>query len=88
MALITDAEAAKRLARTIASDIALYNQEKIKSGIENDNLFDILVDELDEGKSLYASRVSPELAQKTNFFNIAIVDIIVKRSANIQSKIW
>ena len=88
MALITDPEAAKRLARTIASDIALYNQEKIKAGIENDNLFDEVADEIQEGKNLYASRVAPELAQKTSFFQKALVDILVKRSSNIESKIW
>ena len=34
MALITSPEAAARLARTILSDIGLYNKEKIKEGIK------------------------------------------------------
>jgi hypothetical protein len=38
-----------RLARAIVSDIALYNQEKVREGIKNDTLFDLLKNELDEG---------------------------------------
>ncbi len=81
-------EAAYRLARTIISDIALYNKEKILEGIKNDNLFDILDDELKEGLNLYMSRVDPNLIEKTNYYNKAICDILVKRSADIESKIW
>jgi hypothetical protein len=48
MALIDTPEAATRLARAIASDIALYNEDKIIEGIENDTLFDVIA-ELNEG---------------------------------------
>lgn len=88
MALIASPEAAARLARTILSDIALYNKEKIKQGIKNDNLFEVLEKELKEGEDLYKSRVDPELLKKTNFFNKAVVDILVKRSGDVESDIW
>ena len=39
MPLIETEEAARRLARAIASDLSLYNEEKIINGITNDNLF-------------------------------------------------
>ena len=81
-------EAALRLAPAIASDISLYNEEKIVSGIENDNLFDVLEDELDEGRELYRKRVAPEIISSSNFFERAVVDIIVKSKAHIKSKIW
>ena len=42
MPLIETEEAARRLARAIASDLSLYNEEKIVNGITNDNLFDLL----------------------------------------------
>ena len=45
MALIDNDEAARRLARAIASDISLYNEEKIVNGITNDNLFTSLAEE-------------------------------------------
>ena len=60
MALIDTPEAANRLARAIASDVSLYNEAKIKEGIENDTFFSILSDELEEGRAHYRSRVAPE----------------------------
>jgi len=79
---------AMRLARAIASDISLYNEQKIIKGIEQDNLFDVLKDEIEEGRELYKSRVSPEVFTTTNFFDRAIVDIVVRPKGHIKSKIW
>ncbi len=86
--MINTPEAAARLARTIVSDIALYNKDKIQEGIKEDNLFDLLADELEEGVKYYKTRVDPELAGMTNFYNRAIVDILIKRSGDIESHIW
>jgi hypothetical protein len=88
MALINKNEAAARLARTIVADIALYNKDKIQSGIKNDNIFDLLAKEIKEGLDLYRSRVEPELDKKNNFYNKAIVDILIKRYGTIKSNIW
>jgi hypothetical protein len=79
---------AMRLARAIASDISLYNEQKIIKGIEQDNLFEALKDELEEGRELYKSRVSPEIFQKMNFFERAINDIVLRSKAHVKSKIW
>ena len=79
---------AMRLARAIASDISLYNEQKIIQGIEQDNLFDVLRDEIEEGRELFRSRVSTELFTRTNFFDRAIVDIVIKPKGHIRSKIW
>jgi hypothetical protein len=86
--LITTPEAATRLARAIASDLSLYNEEKIIEGIQNDSLFDVLKDEIEEGRELYKSRVSPDLFKSTNYYDRAIVDIIVKSKGHVKSKIW
>ncbi|NMB74373.1 MAG: hypothetical protein GYA21_04500 [Myxococcales bacterium] len=85
---IVTPEAAIRLARAIASDLSLYNEAKIIEGIQNDTLFDVLRDEIEEGRELYRSRVSPEIFNSTNFYDRAIVDIILKSKAHIKSKIW
>jgi hypothetical protein len=87
MPLIETEEAARRLARAIASDLSLYNEEKIVQGIQNDDLFTVLSEEIEEGRALYKSRVSPELYQK-NFYDRALVDILVKSKGHIKSKIW
>jgi hypothetical protein len=86
--LIDKPEMAMRLARAIASDISVYNEQKIIDGLMQDNLFDVLADEINEGLTLYKSRVTPELYEKTNFFYRAIVDVLVKPKAYVKSKIW
>lgn len=88
MPLIDTPEAANRLARAIASDVSLYNEQKIVEGIVNDDLFNKLRDEIEEGRELYKSRVSPDLYQRSNFYDRAIVDVLVKSKAHIKSKIW
>lgn len=77
-----------RHARAIASDIALYNHDKIVKGIEQDNLFEVLEDDLNEGLDLYRSRVSEQLLETTNFFHRAVVDEILARKGHVQSPIW
>ena len=86
--IIKDPQVAKRLARAIVSDIALYNKEKVEKSIKDDNIFDALKIELDEGEELYISRVDPELVKETNFYNIAIVDVMIKECGSIESDIW
>jgi hypothetical protein len=87
---MTDEEKMKamRLARTIASDIALYNEKKIIKGIEHDTFFDELKDEIEEGRALFRTRVSPEMYATTNFFDRAIIDVILKPKGHVRSKIW
>jgi hypothetical protein len=87
---MTDEERMKamRLARAIASDISLYNEAKIIQGIEQDRLFDILRDEIEEGRELFKTRVSSEIFTRTNFFDRAIVDVVIKPKGHVKSKIW
>jgi len=87
MALIETEEAARRLARAIASDLSLYNEEKIMEGIQNDNLFSVLAEELEEGRALFKSRVSPELFAK-NFYDRAVIDILVRSKGHVNSRMW
>ena len=87
MALIETEEAARRLARAIASDLSLYNEEKVTEGIKNDNLFEVVEEEIEEGRQLFKSRVTPELYGK-NFYDRAIVDILVRSKGHVPSKMW
>ncbi len=88
MAMIDSPEKAIRLARAIASDISLYNEEKVKEGIENDTFFDTIAGELEEGRSLYKSRLEPDLYARTNYYERAVVDIIIRSKGHIRSKLW
>ena len=87
MALIETEEAARRLARAIASDLSLYNEEKIMRGIQEDNLFTSLSEEIEEGRALFKSRVAPDLFVK-GFYDRAIIDILVRTKGHVQSKLW
>mgnify|MGYP003337470449 CR=1 FL=1 len=87
MPLIETEEAARRLARAIASDLSLYNEEKITRGLQEDNLFDAIADEVEEGRQLYKARVAPDLYAK-NFYGRALVDILVKSKRHVRSKVW
>jgi len=87
MPLIETEEAARRLARAIASDVSLYNEEKIVRGLETDSLFEELGEEIEEGRALYKSRVSPDLYHR-NFYDRALVDILIRSKGHVKSKIW
>ena len=88
MASINKPEKAVRLARAIASDISLYNEEKIARAIESDTFFDALASELEEGRALYNSRVDGAIVENSNYYERAVVDIILRSKANVSSKIW
>lgn len=87
MALIETDEAARRLARAIASDLSLYNEEKINRGIAEDKLFTEISEEIEEGRALFKSRVTPELFAK-NFYDRAVIDVLVRSKASVASKMW
>ena len=88
MPLIEAPEQAIRLARAICSDVSLYNEEKIVRSIEQDNFFEALREELEEGRDLYRSRVSPDLYGRTNYYDRAIVDVILKPKGHVKTRIW
>jgi hypothetical protein len=87
MNMIDNLEQAKRLARAIVSDVAIYNQEKVENGIKNDDIFDTLDEQLEEGRQHFFSRVSPDL-NPGQLYNIAVVDVLIKRAGKIESPIW
>ena len=86
--LVDNPKLAFRLARAIVSDIALYNQEKVKEGIKNDSIFEVLTEELNEGREHFYGRVSPDLEDRDHLFDRAIVDVMIKQAGKIESSIW
>ncbi len=87
MNLIDNPDQAKRLSRAILSDVAIYNKEKVESGIKNDNIFDVLKDEIEEGRQHFLSRVSASINPDL-IYEIAVVDVLIKRAGKIESPIW
>jgi len=87
MRVIETEEAARRLARAIASDLSLYNEDKILEGLQADNLYEILAEEIEEGRALFRGRVLPELFE-LNFYDRAIIDLLIKSKGHIKCKLW
>ena len=85
--IIDKPERARQLARAIASDISLYNEAKITQGIQNDTLWDLIRGEIQEGRDLYKSRVTPEMFA-LGWYDRALVDVLLKAKFHIKSKIW
>lgn len=72
-------EEAKRFARLIISDIALYNQKTIEEGIENGNIEELLKDELVEGEKLYQERVPREIRENTHYLLDSLRDLVERK---------
>jgi len=85
---IADAARARRLARAILSDVLLYNPQAVRLGIQRDDLFHRLRDQLQEARAYFEERVDPELLHKENFIDRAVVDVLVCGSRSVHSRIW
>jgi hypothetical protein len=76
------------LARLIVGEIVLYHKDKIAQAIKHDTLFEELAKELDEGRNYYAKNVDPSVGSKADYFDQAVVDILVRGQGSVESKIW
>lgn len=76
---------AKRLARLIVSDIALYNQAAVEEGIRNNTFTELLAHDIKEARTLYAQRVPDEIRNTTTYLDDAFEELIArkKRELNI-----
>ena len=88
MSRIADPARAERLARAILSDVMLYNADKVRAGIEADDLFERLRAELEEARVFFEERVEAEVAARSNAFGRAVVDVLIYRSRAVRSRIW
>lgn len=86
--MIEQADHARRLANAIATDITLYNEERIDSGIHAGTLDVAMRDAVDEGLMLFNSRVAPSLRARSRFFDAAIVRILRARMTGIARRAW
>lgn len=59
---------ARRLARLILSDIIIYHAVKVEQGIRDDNFFEVLRSEIEEGRHYYDSRVPASIRRNTEIY--------------------
>jgi predicted Zn finger-like uncharacterized protein len=72
-------EKANRLARIIVSDVILYNTEKFEAAVRAGNVVTALAAELEEGYSLFASRVDPRVGDPREYLQRELVRVARSR---------
>jgi predicted Zn finger-like uncharacterized protein len=80
---IPDSERAKRLARIIVSDIALYYQERVDEGIRGGNWAELLAVEIQEARKLFRERFPDERIQQARILEAAFVDLLERRRSEL-----
>ena len=81
--LITQTQSARRLARAIASDIALYHDDTVRQARAGGAIPESLAAGIEEGRALYRDRVTPE---NEPLFDHAIDDIVLLKRPAKQSR--
>ena len=71
-----DHEEARRLARLILSDIIIYHAAKVEQGIRDDSFFEVLRDEIEEGRQYYDSRVPMRVRRDTEIYTETIQQFV------------
>lgn len=74
-----DHEKAKRLARIIASDIALYNADALVEGVKSGNPLQALERDIEEGRKLFVERVPANMRGKVDYLGNALEDLFTKK---------
>jgi CheY-like chemotaxis protein len=76
---------ARRLARLILSDIVIYNAGKVEQGIRENNFFDVLKEEIEEGRQYYESRVPFRVRRDTEIFTETLQQFVqMKREEQVR----
>ncbi len=75
---------ARRLARLILSDIVIYNSSKVERGIRDDNFFDVLRDEIDEGRQYYQSRVPARVRHDSEIFTETLQQFVQMKREELE----
>jgi response regulator RpfG family c-di-GMP phosphodiesterase/DNA-directed RNA polymerase subunit RPC12/RpoP len=75
---------ARRLARLILSDIIIYHAPKVEQGIRNDNFFEILHEEIEEGRRYYESRVPLRVRRDTEIYTETLQQFVQMKREEIE----
>ncbi len=83
---LQDSEAhhkARRLARIIVTDIALYNQKKIEEAVRNGTFYELFEDELNDGRLFYERRVAEQVREGTRYLEDAVADLLFQKKSDL-----
>ncbi|WP_298036825.1 response regulator [uncultured Desulfuromonas sp.] len=82
--LTGEEDKARRLAHIIVSDIVLYHQDRVEEGVRGGTFFELLSEEIEEGRRLFNQRVAPELARQEDFLGNAFSALIERQQRELQ----
>ncbi|MDD2335415.1 MAG: response regulator [Geobacteraceae bacterium] len=74
---------ARRLARIIVTDIALYNQKKVEEGVRNGTFYELFEEELHDGRLFYNRRVADQVREGTRYLEDALEDFISQKKSDL-----
>ena len=83
-----DPRRARRLARVLCQDLALYAGDQVRLGLEKDDLFERVGREIEQARVFYRHRVDPGLAEAERIFEWALVDMLVYAHRRVGTHIW
>ncbi|HEV2881526.1 MAG TPA: hypothetical protein VGX24_09645 [Pyrinomonadaceae bacterium] len=69
---------ARRFARLLVSEIKLYNEQKVRDGREQGNLYERLREEIDRSRQMYDKRVAPNVSSRYDYFHHELVNTLAE----------
>lgn len=77
-------EKARRLAKLIVSDIALYNPKLVEEGIKNNTFYHVLDKDIKQAYKLFSERVPEHVRSKTDYLKQAFEEFIANKKKQLQ----
>jgi response regulator RpfG family c-di-GMP phosphodiesterase len=75
---------ARRLARLILSDIIIYHAGKVERAIRDNNFFEVLHAEIEEGRQYYDSRVPLRIRRDTEIFTETLQQFVQMKREELE----
>jgi hypothetical protein len=72
---------ARRFARLLVSEIKLYNEQKVREGRDNGDIYNRLREDIDRSRQMYDKRVRPEVASRYDYFHHELVKMLAEGDA-------
>ncbi len=69
---------ARRFARLLVSEIKLYNEQKVKEGRSQGNIYERLREDIDRSRQMYDKRVAPPVAASYDYFHQELVNTLAE----------
>lgn len=69
---------ARRFARLLVSEIKLYNDQKLREGRQEHDVYDRLRDAIDRSRDMYEKRVKPAVSSRFDYFHYELVSTLAE----------